>query len=129
MWLQVELPQPVQLTELEFQSSAVAMDNQPAVPGAPTRTGLGGRGIPGAPPPPPLAPGFPRAFQVQVSMDGTTWSKAVAEGKGAGSRTDVAFPPVRAKFVRITQTASAPDAPWSVERLRLYESGRAVGTR
>jgi mono/diheme cytochrome c family protein/glucose/arabinose dehydrogenase len=129
MWLQVELPQPVPLTEVEFQSSAVALDAQPAVPGAPTRTGLGGRGIPGAPPPPALLPGFPRGYQVQVSMDGTTWSKPVAQGNGTGPRTDVTFSPVRAKFVRITQTAAAADAPWSVERLRLYESGRTVGTR
>jgi mono/diheme cytochrome c family protein len=128
MWFQIELPQPVQLTELEFQSSAVAMDSQPALPGAPTRTSIGGRGIPGAPPPPPLAPGFPRAYQVQVSMDGTNWGKAVAEGKGAGNRTDITFAPVRAKFVRITETASVPDAPWAVERLRLYESGRPAGT-
>ncbi len=129
MWLQVELPQPVPLTEVEFQSSPVALDAQPAVPGAPTRTGLGGRGIPGAPPPPPLLPGFPRGYQVQVSMDGSTWSKPVAQGNGTGVRTDVTFAPVRAKFVRITQTAAAADAPWSVERLRLYESGRSVGTR
>lgn len=129
MWIQVELPQPVQLTEVEFQSSAVAPDTQPAVPGAPTRTGLGGRGLPGAPPPPALLPGFPRGYQVQVSMDGTTWGKAVAEGQGTGTRTDVNFAPVRAKFVRVTQTAATADAPWSVERLRLYESGRIVGTR
>jgi hypothetical protein len=128
MWLQIELPQPVQLTEIEFRSSAVAQDSQPAVPGAPTRTGVG-RGAPGAPPPPVLQPGFPRGYQVQVSMDGTTWGKAVAEGKGTGVRTDINFPPVKAKFVRLTQTAAVADAPWSVERLRLYESGRAVGTR
>ena len=62
-------------------------------------------------------------------MDGTSWSKAIADGKGAGTLTDIKFAPVRAKFVRITQTASVPDAPWAVERLRLYESARAVGTR
>jgi hypothetical protein len=129
MWLQIELPQPVQLTEVEFQSSAVPLASEPAVPGAPTRTGLGGRGAPGAPPPPALLPGFPRAYQVQVSVDGTTWSKPVAEGKGSGSRTDAAFAPAKARFVRITQTASAADAPWSVERLRLYESPRSGSTR
>ena len=129
MWLQIELPQPVQLTEVEFQSSAVPLATEPAVPGAPTRSGLGGRGVPGAPPPPALLPGFPRAYQVQLSVDGTTWSKPVAEGKGSGSRTDAAFAPTKARFVRITQTASAADAPWSVERLRLYESPRSGSTR
>jgi mono/diheme cytochrome c family protein/glucose/arabinose dehydrogenase len=129
MWLQIELPQPVQLTEVEFLSSAVPLATEPAVPGAPTRSGFGGRGAPGAPPPPALLPGFPRAYQVQLSLDGTTWSKPLAEGKGTGSRTDVNFTPTRAKFVRITQTAAAADAPWSVERLRLYETPRSVGTR
>jgi hypothetical protein len=55
-------------------------------------------------------------------MDGTTWSAPVAEGVGAGPSTMIAFDPVRAKFVRITQTADAADAPfWSIQRLRLYE--------
>lgn len=126
MWLQVELPQAVALTEVEFQSSPVAPQDQPAVPGAPTRSG-GGRGLPGAPAPAPPPQAFPRGYRVQVSMDGTTWSKPVAEGTGSGRRTDISFAPVRAKFVRITQTATDTEAPWSVERLRLYEAGRPPG--
>ena len=70
------------------------------------------------------APGVPLAYQVQVSMDGTTWGSPIAEGKGSGDTADIAFAPVRAKFVRITQTGSADNAsPWSVRRLRLYEAG------
>ena len=74
--------------------------------------------------PPPTPPvGYPRAFDVQISMDGTTWGPAVATGKGTGTSTSVTFAPVRAKFVRITQTGSAADAPpWSVLRLRLYQA-------
>jgi len=35
----------------------------------------------------------------------------------------VTFTPVRAKFVRITQTGNGTDAPpWSMLRLRLFES-------
>ena len=38
--------------------------------------------------------------------------------------TDVTFAPVRAKFVRVTQTASVDGAPlWSIQRLRVYEAG------
>ncbi len=126
MWLQVELPQAVELAEVEFQSSPMAAAATPAVPGAPTRTGLG-RGAPGAPPPPPPPAAYPRGYRLEVSMDGSTWSKPLAEGKGAGTRTDIAFAPVRGKFVRITQTASDGEAPWSVERLRIYEAGRPTG--
>ena len=60
---------------------------------------------------------------MQVSTDGTTWSKPVAEGKGEGARTTITFAPARAKFVRITQTESAADAPaWSIRNLRIYEA-------
>ncbi len=39
--------------------------------------------------------------------------------------TVIAFSPVAAKFVRMTQTASMPDAPaWSMRLLRLYEAPR-----
>ena len=56
-------------------------------------------------------------------MDGTTWSKPVAEGKGEGARTTITFPPNRAKFIRITQTDAVAEAPaWSIRNLRIYEA-------
>ena len=121
MWLQVELPQPVSLTEIQFESTAAAVTAAPVVAGGPPRTGGGaGRGGAAAGPAPVL--GFPRGFQVQVSTDGTTWSAPVAEGKGTDATTDITFTPVRARFVRITQTATTTDsAPWTVQRLRLFE--------
>jgi hypothetical protein len=55
-------------------------------------------------------------------MDGKSWGTPVAEGTGAGARTVIAFKPARAKFVRITQTASEASAPaWSISNLRLFE--------
>ena len=88
MWFQIELPQPAMLTEIQFTSTALAVDTTPIVPGAPTRTGIpGGRGAPGAAPPAPPPLGFPREYQVQVSMDGTTWGQPVARGKGTGTLT------------------------------------------
>ena len=81
-------------------------------------------------PPTPQAPpaAFPRAFRVQVSQDGKTWSAPVAEGAGSHPVTVMAFAPVRAKFVRITQTGTVPDAvPWSIQRIRLYQP--AIATR
>jgi hypothetical protein len=48
----------------------------------------------------------------------------VAEGEGKGQSTAITFAPVRAKYVRITQTGTAePPTPWSIQRLRLYEVG------
>jgi mono/diheme cytochrome c family protein len=120
MWLQVELPRAVQLAEVEFESAptedpaaAAQTAAQGSVLGAPPRTGGGPTG--------PL--GYPRAYQVQVSTDGSTWSAPVAQGQGAGADTVIAFAPVSARFVRITQTGTAADAPpWNVQRLRLYEA-------
>ena len=130
MWFQVELAQPATLTEIQFTSTALPVDTTPIVPGAPTRTGIpGGRGAPGAPAPPPPPLGFPREYQVQVSMDGTTWGQPIARGKGSGTLTDIVFAPTRAKFVRITQSGTAA-APWTIQRLRLYEPGTgAAGTK
>jgi hypothetical protein len=119
MWLTIELPQAATIGEIQFDSTAVA-------------GGRGGRGAPGgrgaAPGGPPQAPvvGYPRGYSVQVSLDGKSWT-AVAEGKGEGQHTTITFAPTRAKFVRITQTDSAADAPpWSVRNLRIYEAPPAV---
>jgi mono/diheme cytochrome c family protein len=118
MWFQIEMTQPTLVTQIQFESPGVATDAGPAVPGAPTRTGIGRGSAPLS------APGVPIAYEVQMSMDGTTWSTPVAQGKGAGDKADIAFTPVRAKFIRITQTGSAENAPpWAIRRLRLYEAG------
>jgi mono/diheme cytochrome c family protein len=127
MWLQVELPQAVNVTEVQFDSvgsfgrGGGGRNAAPLpAPGAPTgRGGRGGRGGPGGGVAPAI--GYPRAYDVQVSMDGKKWSKPVAQGKGEGSHTTIAFAPTQAKFVRITQTDNIADAPaWSVRNLRVF---------
>ena len=101
MWFQVELPAAVDLTEIQFTSLAI------------------GSGRPGVP---PLST-YPRTYRVQVSADGQTWTPPVAEGSGSEGTTVITFNPVRAKFVRLTQTASSNDgAPWSMRLLRLYQA-------
>jgi hypothetical protein len=106
----VELPAPRVLAELQFTSGTIG----------------GGRGGP------PAVATFPRGYRVQVSTDGATWSAPVAEGKGAPGVTVAAFAPIAAKFVRITQTDTVPDAPpWSMRLVRLYEApaGAAAGSK
>jgi hypothetical protein len=108
MWFQVELPQVVTLTEIQFESQ------------------MTGGGRSGA----PVVATSPRGYRVEVSLDGTAWTGPVAEGPGGGRTTTITFEPVKAKFVRITQTASAPDAPaWTIERLRLSEQPGAQAQR
>ena len=105
-WFQFELPQPVTLAEIQFQSNGSAVRPR--------------AGVTDPAPPPPVP--FPRAYRVQVSMDGTIWSAPVAEGLGLAGSNVVALTPVRAKFVRITLTATAENAPpWSMQQMQLYE--------
>jgi hypothetical protein len=99
MWFQFELPQPVTLAELRFVSNPAGPPGQ-------------GRPAP-----------YPRAWQVQTSMDGATWSAPVAEGQSTGAATTIVLgAPVRARFVRITQTATTENPPpWAMQQLQLYE--------
>jgi mono/diheme cytochrome c family protein len=110
MWFQVELPEAVQVAEVQIDAAAPGFGR-----------GGGGRGAAAAAPGAPPAPGFPQGYQLQVSMDGNRWT-SVAQGQGSGASIVIPIQPVRAKFVRITQTATpAADAPaWSVQRIRVF---------
>jgi putative heme-binding domain-containing protein len=98
MWFQIELPRPTSIHEIQLDS-----------PG-----GFGGAG-------------FPRGYKVEVSQDGEAWGPLVAVGKGDGPSTKIALKPVPAKFIRITLTAAAQDAAWSIQRTRLFEAIQPEG--
>jgi mono/diheme cytochrome c family protein len=107
MWVQVELPQPARISEVQFHA-----------PG-------GGRGLParGAGPATGAgaanAPAVLREYQIQTSTDGTTWSPPVARGTVA-TATNASFAPVAAKFVRITLTAAGPNlGPLVIQNVRV----------
>ena len=125
MWFAVELAQPVVVTEVQFDSNMAS--GGPRRTWRPRRTGRARRHLPASAP----VIGYPRGYSVQVSADGTTWSKPVATGKGEGLHTTIPFAPTRAKFVRITQTDAVADAPaWSIRNLRIYEAPAArAGSR
>jgi mono/diheme cytochrome c family protein len=149
MWFQIELPQPTAVTEIQFESTGGGRGG-----GGGGRSGAGGRGViaPGAPAQPgaapqaaaapggavqgpgapgrgpgngpPPNPGYPRAYKVETSLNGTTWTP-VATGQGTGASTTITFKPAQAKFIKITQTASPENAPpLSITGLRIYEAAR-----
>jgi mono/diheme cytochrome c family protein/glucose/arabinose dehydrogenase len=67
---------------------------------------------------------YARAYKVELSNDGTNWGRPVGEGKGTPGVMEVTFPPVNARFVRITQTGTlAPDHGlyWSIHELRILQ--------
>ncbi|MFG1809490.1 discoidin domain-containing protein [Streptomyces sp. NPDC049040] len=59
-----------------------------------------------------------RGWQVSLSDDGTHWRTAAA-GPGTGQLTTVDLRPTSARYVRVTQTGTAPNW-WSLADLRLY---------
>ena len=118
MWIQVALPDTVPLTEIHLET---------IVPGARgARGGRGGRaGGRGAG---PVA--GPAAYEVQLSEDGRTWSAPAARGAGQTPLTVIAFPPARARYVRITQTGTAQgNEAWGIAALRLYRAGAVPAGR
>jgi mono/diheme cytochrome c family protein len=140
MWLQIELPQAVTVSEVQIDAAP------PPIPfgarfarggrdgragaagrgGAGGRAGAAGRGRAGGrgrgfTPPPPAA--GPVGYRVQVSTDGRTWGSALAEGAGSDDTTIMTLSrPTSAKFIRITETGAATHGEvWSVGGLRVYQ--------
>ncbi len=60
---------------------------------------------------------FPRGYKVELSSDGQSWGKPVATGEGKSALTEIKFAAAKTKFIRITQTGSAPGKFWSIHEL------------
>jgi mono/diheme cytochrome c family protein len=114
MWFQIELPRTVSVAEVMVDTIAGGRGNM--------GFGFFGRGRGGATVPAAALV----AYRVQVSIDGTTWSDAVAEGQGATPTTTMTLAkPAQAKFVRITQTATPPKPiGWAIQRVRVLALGK-----
>jgi mono/diheme cytochrome c family protein len=69
---------------------------------------------------------YPRGYSIEVSEDGRAWGEPVAAGSGTSPVTDILFPPVRARLVRITQTRKTPDYYWSIHELTIFTPGAPI---
>ena len=49
----------------------------------------------------------PREYNLEVSIDGSTWTKIIDKGAGTGSSTTIRFDPIEARYIRLTLTQSA----------------------
>jgi mono/diheme cytochrome c family protein len=146
MWFQIELPQPVRISEIQIDTSVpftmaalggrgrgAAQAPGRGAPPAPGRAGPGERGGRGTAPAAGRGRGGgrggpvigPIGYSVQFSMDGRSWSTPVAEGPGATPTTVMTMTPADARFVRITQTgkAAGPEG-WAIAQVRIYEAPR-----
>jgi len=117
MWFQVEMPAETTLTGIEFESPATRtrVGTAPAM-GAATTT-------PATPPTFLTKESSPHKYIVQVSTDGKAWTQ-VAAGEGK-RKTSISFNPVKAKFVKITQTGTSDDdSPWKMQGMKFYQAGK-----
>lgn len=113
MWFQVEFPNTVRLSEIQFKSPPISRGWRK-----------------GSPPPIQTSP---LGFDVEVSSDGKTWETVVADGEGKGRYTQVTLDPRPCKWVRLTLTKSASvihgerrgqpydyEVSWNMRELKLY---------
>jgi hypothetical protein len=63
---------------------------------------------------------YPRGFTLETSTDGSTWSTA-ARGIAYGWKRPISIEPTAARYIRITQTGSAPQW-WTVDEVTAYSS-------
>jgi glucosylceramidase len=63
---------------------------------------------------------YARGWTLTASLDGTTW-RTLASGTSTGQLTTVDVPRTKARYLRITSTASAANW-WSIADLRLYRA-------
>ena len=62
---------------------------------------------------------FPRGYALYTSRDGSHWNEPVATGAGQGQLTTIDIAATEARFLRVVQTATAPQW-WSIADLRVY---------
>lgn len=64
----------------------------------------------------------PKQVKVELSLDGVSWTVAVAKASGSSPVTELAFTPTKTKFVKITQLGTGTE-PWAIHELSLLEPG------
>jgi len=63
---------------------------------------------------------YPRGFTLETSVTGTTWTTA-ATGIACGWKRPISITPTTARYIRISQTGSAPQW-WSIDEVTAYSS-------
>ena len=69
---------------------------------------------------------YGQAYQVQVSLDGNSWSTVYTETNGNGGVDDVAFSSINARYVRIYGTKRGTNWGYSIWELEVYGSAVAA---
>jgi len=110
MWFQIDLNEAVNVAEIQLDAAGGG------------RLGGGGGRSRGAAPTPAPVPGYPRQYQVQLSLDGHPWGPRRGVGERCAADDRGVVPGAR-RFIRITETADAQGSPaWVIQNLRVYRA-------
>lgn len=73
---------------------------------------------------------FARGMKVELSPDGSHWSKPVFDGGNATAISDIFFAPAKAKFIKVSQTSNGgAKTNWIIHEIELYTpQGRSSAT-
>ncbi|MDZ4401327.1 discoidin domain-containing protein [Prosthecobacter sp.] len=95
MWVQIELPAATEIAGLVLDTAKSRND-------------------------------WPRGWKIEVSLNGIEWDKPVLEGKSETNVTEFLLPkPVKAKFIRITDTGEVMRLYWSIHELEVLAAMHA----
>lgn len=64
---------------------------------------------------------YGKAYRIQASNDGRTWTDAYATDQGKGGRLEIAFSPVEARYVRLYGTARGTEWGYSLWSFQVFE--------
>jgi mono/diheme cytochrome c family protein len=110
MWYQLELPQPVRVTELHFAAASIRKPGWKPAPGKPSW-------------PSPMVSTHPRTYTIETSTDGQHWQVANADVKGSNGDNIVTITGPPARFVRLSLTESPTEPetiPWTMRQLKVF---------
>lgn len=64
---------------------------------------------------------YPRGYELRTSLDGVNWSSPVASGVGSSGITTISVPtPIKARYLKITQTGTTTGTWWSFNEINIY---------
>ncbi|MFT5884793.1 MAG: mono/diheme cytochrome c family protein [Arcticibacterium sp.] len=99
MWFQVEFPESVMVSEIQFKSEGIRQGSfRERLPSIKTH---------------------PRQLIIETSKDGKKW-KEVFNGPGADSPNMIRLSETKGRFLRMRQTGSDEKATWAMSEMKLY---------
>ncbi|MES2795999.1 MAG: c-type cytochrome [Bacteroidota bacterium] len=110
MWYQVEFPDIITVSELNFTSTSSIR--------------RGWRPDPKNPGPPPTISTYPKLFTIETSMDGNNWKETLTNQNGKDGENIISFEGAKAKHLRIKLVeplvSTIDELPWTMRQLKIF---------